>query len=85
MTSLANQINIGSVLAQKLAEIGITTIEQLRITGAEQAFIRLETLDCTACINMLYALEGAVQGVRWHSLPKERKHELMEFFRSLKK
>jgi len=25
-------------------------------------------------------LEGAVQGIRWHNLPKERKEELKEFF-----
>jgi DNA transformation protein len=47
MSSLTTQINIGSVLAQKLAEIGITTIEELRAVGTEQAFIKLETLDCT--------------------------------------
>lgn len=84
MSNLTTQVNIGSTLAQKLAEIGITTVEQLRVMGAEQAFIKLETLDCTACINMLYTLEGAVQGIRWHNLSAERKDELKNFFRRLK-
>ena len=26
--------------------------------------------------NMLYALEGAIQGVRWHALPAERRAEV---------
>jgi len=48
--------------------------------GTEQAFIRLSTIDNTACFSMLQALEGAIQGIRWHDLPKERKAELKEFF-----
>ena len=28
---------------------------------------------------MLYALEGAIQGIRWHCLDKVRKQELKEF------
>jgi hypothetical protein len=29
---------------------------------------------------MLYALEGAIQGIRWHDLDKFRMQELNEFF-----
>ena len=72
--------NIGKVVAGKLMEIGITTPEELITLGSEQAFIRLQTIDETACISMLQGLEGAVQGIRWHNLPKERKEELKEFF-----
>jgi DNA transformation protein len=85
MESLTSQQNIGSTLAQKLADIGITTIEELKSVGSEQAFIKLDTLDCTACINMLYSLEGAIQGIRWHKLSPERKNELRDFFKTLKK
>lgn len=28
----------------------------------------------------LYAIEGAIQGIRWHNLEKSRKEELKEFF-----
>ena len=34
--------------------------------------------------NMLYALEGAIRGVRWHDLPKEVKDELKAFHRTLR-
>jgi DNA transformation protein and related proteins len=72
--------NIGKVVAEKLIQVGITTPEELSSIGTEQAFIRLQTIDETACLSMLQALEGAVQGIRWHNLPKERKEELKEFF-----
>ena len=73
--------NIGKVVAEKLFQVGITRPEELRALGSEQSFIRLQTIDETACLSMLQALEGAVQGIRWHDLPKERKEELKEFYR----
>ena len=76
--------NIGKVVAEKLKEVGIDTPEELRKVGAEQAFIRLQTKDEGACLCMLQGLEGAVQGIRWHNLPKERKEELKQFFRMRK-
>ncbi len=85
MNSLTKQVNIGSVLAKKLTEVEILTIEELRAVGSEQAFIKLDTIDCSACINKLYALEGAIQGIRWHNLSQERKNELKEFFKSVKR
>jgi DNA transformation protein len=72
--------NIGKVVAQKLVQAGITTPEELRSAGSEQAFIRLQTIDETACLCMLQALEGAIQGVRTCDLSKERKAELKVFF-----
>ena len=73
--------NIGKVVAEKLCQVGITTPEELHAIGSEQAFIRLQTIDETSCLCMLQGLEGAIQGIRWHNLPKERKEELKEFFR----
>lgn len=78
---LTNLPNIGKVVAEKLTQIGITTPEELKAIGSEQAFIRLQTIDETACFSMLQGLEGAIQGIRWHNLPKERKEELRQFFR----
>ena len=76
--------NIGKVVAEKLIQVGITTPEELRNVGAEQAFIRLQTIDEGACLCMLQGLEGAVQDIRWHNLPKERKTELIGFYRMRK-
>ena len=76
--------NIGKVVADKLIQVGITTPEELREIGSEQAFTRIQTIDETACLSILQGLEGAVQGIRWHNLPKERKEELKQFFRMRK-
>ena len=73
--------NIGKTVEKKLIEVGIETPEQLLEIGAEQAFIRLATVDEGACLSMLCGLEGAIQGIRWHNLDKNRKEELKEFLR----
>lgn len=85
MNDLTTLPNLGKVLAQQLETVGISSGSQLKTVGAEEAFARLATLDNSACINMLYALEGAIQGIRWHQLPSERKMELLEFFYFCKK
>lgn len=72
--------NIGKNLAEKLKLVGIDSPSTLKLVGSEDAFIRLKTLDSNACINMLYALEGAIQGIRWHKLDKDKKNELKEFY-----
>lgn len=77
---LTNIPNIGKVLAQKLNQVGISTPLELKAVGAEQTFIRLLAIDNSACINMLYAIEGAIQEIRWHQLSTDRKQELLNFF-----
>lgn len=85
MTELSKLPNIGPTLAGKLELVGITTKHDLIKVGSENAIIRLSTLDESGCcINMLYALEGAIQGIRWHELSPERKSELKVFYRTLK-
>jgi DNA transformation protein len=80
-TTLTELPNIGKVVAEKLIQAGITSPHELLAIGSEQAFIRIQTIDETACFSMLQGLEGAIQGIRWHNLPAERKAELKEFFR----
>lgn len=55
------------------------------VFGSENAFIRLMTVDEGACLNMLCALEGAIQGVRWHSLNASKKLELKQFYDQVKR
>ena len=71
--TLSSLPNIGSTLEGKLKQVGINTPQELIDTGSEDALIRIRTIDDTACFNMLCALEGAIQGIRWHKLPTERK------------
>lgn len=60
--------NIGSMLENKLIDAGIESPEELIDVGSKDAFIKIKMLDNSACYNMLCALEGAIQGVRWHYL-----------------
>lgn len=71
--------NIGKVLKDRLIEVGINTSSDLKSIGSEQAFLALRERDPEACINELLALEGAIQGIRWHVLNESRKAELKEF------
>lgn len=80
MTMFKSTPNIGIKLAEHLNQVGINNRRDLEELGAENAFIRIKTLDPMACINTLYALEGAVQNIRWHHLPSNRKLELLDFF-----
>lgn len=82
--SLNKLPNIGKVLADSLKEVGIETANDLITCGSENAFIRLFTVDNNSCLSKLFALEGAVQGIRWHNLDESRKKELRHFFGMLK-
>lgn len=81
MDKLSSLPNIGKTLEAKLIAVGITSPEELKMAGAENALLRIRATDQSACLNMLMALEGAIQGIRWHGLSKTRKEELKEFLR----
>lgn len=83
MVLLSKMPNIGGILEKKLIEVKINSPEELSAAGSREAFIRIKALDSSACINMLYALEGAIQGIRWHSLDENTKKELKKFFQSV--
>ena len=86
MKTLEELPNIGQTLSKKLNEIGISSEQELVELGSENAIIKIATLrDSGACLNMLYALEGAIQGIRWHGLSIDRKQELKEFFMLMNK
>lgn len=76
--------NIGKEASKKLISVGIDTPDKLIELGSKEAFIRIKTIDDTACFSMLQGLEGAIQGIRWHHLPDPVKKDLKQFFDSLK-
>lgn len=84
MGELSKLPNIGKKLEAQLNEVGIETIEQLKKVGSKQAWLDIKAIDSSACINRLCALEGALQGIRWHSLSTEVKNELREFYNAVK-
>lgn len=84
MGELEKLPNIGREIERQLNEAGITTFEQLSALGSRQAWLRIKSIDDSACINRLYGLEGAIQGIRWHNLSDEKKSELKEFYNKSK-
>lgn len=83
MSKLSDMPNIGKVLSEQLPAVGLDSPEKLLAAGSREAFTRIRMIDPSACISRLYALEGAVRGVRWHNLPQGVKDSLKEFLASL--
>lgn len=84
MGELTTLPNIAAKMEEQLADVGITTIEQLKETGSPEAWLRILARDPSACINRLCGLEGAIQGIRWHYLDDETKASLKEFYKQHK-
>jgi len=84
MGELTTLPNIAAKLEAQLADVGIMTIEELRRVGSREVWLRILVRDPSACLMRLSALEGAIQGVRWHYLSDETKRELKEFYHAHK-
>lgn len=83
MSKLSDLPNVGKVLEQNLIKVGISTPEQLKEVGTKEAFLRIRMIDPTACIHMLYGIQGAVEGIKDVYLSEITKQELKEFHRRL--
>jgi DNA transformation protein len=68
--------NIGKALAAELERAGVGTPEDLKKLGSIEATLRVRAGGRKACYNLLFALEGAIRGVRWHSISREERTEL---------
>ena len=72
MDQLIDLPNIGRELARCLVAAKITSLDHLKRLGSIQAAVRISPYRPTnsACRNALFALEGALRGIRWHDIPK---------------
>lgn len=80
MNELTKLPNIGKTLAEQLVAVGIDTKEKLEEIGSRDAWLKIKEIDPSACYNRLCALEGAIQGIRWHDLSQNDKNKLKEFY-----
>ncbi len=80
MGELSKLPNIGEKVEEQLNAVDIFTYEDLKKFGAENAWLKIQSIDPSACIYRLLALEGALQGVPKKLLPDERKAELKKFY-----
>ena len=76
--SLRSLPNIGEEMARCLREAGIHTPVELRRIGSVEAAVRVSPHKRSGpvCRSALCALEGAIRGIRWHSIPKAERDEL---------
>ena len=82
-SDLAQHINIGKHTAEILMEVGIDSFTKLKNIGSKKAFLLLQKKDPGACLDLLYGLEGAIQGIKWHELPEAKKKSLKKFHDSV--
>ncbi|MBD5118374.1 MAG: TfoX/Sxy family protein [Clostridiales bacterium] len=85
MTELTSMKNIGKELERKLTAVGVDSPEALKELGAKHAFFKLKEVFPQVCLVHLYALEGAIQGLEFNSLPEDTKQDLKEFSDFLKR
>lgn len=84
MGELQKSPNIGKTVEEQLVQVGISSVDDLKKIGAKAAWLRIQEIDKSACINRLMALEGAIQGVKKTMLPDEVKADLKEFYQQNK-
>lgn len=85
MGELSKLLNIGKVVEEQLNEVGIHTYAELKATGSKQAWLKIQSIDESACINRLLGIEGAIRGIKKSELPEAVKEDLREFYRAYKK
>lgn len=69
--------NLGPASRAWLAAIGVRTIEDLRARGAVPTYVALKRGQPGVSLNLLYALVGAVDGMHWRDVKRERRLELL--------
>ena len=80
MGELSKLPNIGEKIEEQLNAVNIFTYGDLKKLGAENAWLKIQSIDKSACIHRLVALEGALQCVPKKLLPDEKKAELKKFY-----
>ena len=85
MGELSKLPNIGKTVEEQLNQVGINSADELKSTGAKEAWLKIQKIDESACIHRLMALEGAIEGVKKTILSDEVKADLKEFYQRNKR
>lgn len=75
--SAAQLRNIGPKSAAWLRQVGLRSEQDLRAVGAVEAFMRVKRAGFRPSLNLLYALEGALQGCHWQQVSQARRQEMV--------
>ncbi len=85
MGELSRLPNIGKEVEKQLNQVGIYTYDELKSIGTEQAWLKIQEIDKSACIHRLLAIEGAIEGIKKTLINDGRKAELRGFYQWYKK
>lgn len=78
-------LNLGPKSSAWLAAAGIHTREQLERLGPIEACRRIRRAGHPVSVVMAYALEGALSGMHWNTIPFETKQWLRTEFSTMKR
>ena len=84
MKKLSEYPNIGPVVEKQLHQVGLDTLDQLQDIGSQEAWLRIQQIDSSACIHRLLALEATIQGIKKKDLSEQDRIHLREFYRQHK-
>lgn len=85
MGELSNLPNIGKTVEEQLFRVGINSALELKRIGAKEAWLKIQEIDESACINRLLALEGAIQGVKKTMISDAVKADMKAFYQRNKR
>lgn len=69
--------NIGPKSSAWLRQVGLHTREDLAAAGPVDAYMRVRRAGFRPSMNLLYALEGALQDCHWQEIPDARRQQLV--------
>lgn len=75
--STAKLRNVGPKSAAWLRQVGLHTRADLEAAGAVEAYMRVRRAGFKPSMNLLYALEGALQDCHWQEVTHARREQLV--------
>ncbi len=70
--------NIGPKSAAWLRQVGLRSLQDVADVGAVGAYMKVRRAGFKPSLNLLYALEGALQECHWQEVPEARRQELVQ-------
>ena len=77
MNTGAKLRNIGPKSAAWLRQVGLRSLQDLQEAGAVGAYMKVRRAGFKPSLNLLYALEGALQECHWQEVPETRRQALV--------
>ena len=69
--------NVGPKSAAWLRQVGVRTLEDLRTVGVIETFMKVKRAGFRPSLNLLYAMQGALDDCHWADLPEGVKTSLV--------